>query len=38
MGRPNPSHETRFLGANEGREKIIFSVQLITRRIGNLPD
>ena len=38
MGRPNPSHETKFLGANEGREIVISPVQLTMRRIGNLPD
>ena len=35
-GRPNPSHETKFSGANADREIFIFSVQLITGRIGNL--
>ena len=36
MGRPNPSHETKFSGANGDREIFIFSVQLTTSRIGNL--
>ena len=27
-GRPNPSRETRFSGANGDRERFIFSVQL----------
>ena len=36
MGRPNQSRETKFSGANGHREKIVFSVQLITSRIGNL--
>ena len=36
MGRPNPSPETKFSGANGDGEKIIFPVQLTTSRIGNL--
>ena len=36
MGLPNPSSETKLSGANGGREKIIFPVQLTTSRIGNL--
>ena len=36
-GLPNPSRETKFLGANAGREISIDSVQLLTTsRIGNL--
>ena len=35
-GLPNPSHETKFSGANEDREIFIFYVQLTTSRIGNL--
>ena len=36
MGLPNPSHETKFSGAN-GDGKILFlSAQLTTSRIGNL--
>ena len=33
---PNPSGETKFSGANAGREILIFPVQLATSRIGNL--
>ena len=33
---PKPSREAKFSGANEDREKSIFSVQLTTSRIGNL--
>ena len=33
---PNPSRETKFSGANWGREDFIFPVQLTTSRIGNL--
>ena len=36
MGLPNPSRETIFSGANADREKLIFPVQLTTRRMGNL--
>ena len=36
MGLPNPSRETKFLGANGDREIFIFRVQLTTSRIGNL--
>ena len=36
MGLPNPSHETKFSGANGDREILIFPVQLTTSRIGNL--
>ena len=35
-GRPNPSCETKFSGANGHREILIFPVQLTTSRIGNL--
>ena len=35
-GRPNPSCETKFSGANGHREILIFPVQLTTTRIGNL--
>ena len=36
-GRPNPSHETKFSGANGDDRKIfIFLVQLTTSRIGNV--
>ena len=34
---PNPSRDAKFSGANGGREKYIFPVQLTTSRIGNLP-
>ena len=38
-GRPNPSRETKFSGANEDREISIFPVELTTSKIGNLtPD
>ena len=33
---PNPSRDTKFSGANEGREKFMLPVQLTTGRIGNL--
>ena len=36
MELPKPSRETKFLGANGDREKVIFPVQLTTSRIGNL--
>ena len=36
MGRPNPSREIKFSGANRDREMFIFPVQLTTRKIGNL--
>ena len=37
MGPPNPSRETKFSGANEDSEKLIFPVQLLTTsRIDNL--
>ena len=36
MGLPNPSHETKFSGANADREIFIFPVQLTTCRTGNL--
>ena len=36
MRLPNPSRETKFSGPNKDREKIIFFIQLITSRIGNL--
>ena len=36
MGLPNPSRETKLLGAYGYREISIFDVQLTTRRIGNL--
>ena len=35
-GLPNPSRDTKFSGANEDREILIFPVQLTTSRIGNL--
>ena len=35
-GLPNPSRETKFLGANTDREMFIFPVELTTCRIGNL--
>ena len=35
-GKPNPSRETKFSGANGDREMFIFPVQLTTSRIGNL--
>ena len=35
-GRPNPSRETKFSGANADREMLTFPVQLTTFRIGNL--
>ena len=35
MGLPNPSRETKFLGANRDREKIFFPVQLTTRALFN---
>ena len=35
-GQTNPSHDTKFSGANVDREKTIFPVQLTTSRIGNL--
>ena len=35
-GRPNPSRDTKFSGANRDREAFICSVQLTTSRIGNL--
>ena len=35
-GRPNPSPQTKILGANGDREIFIFSAQLTTKRIGNL--
>ena len=37
-GTSNPSHETKFSGANGGKEIFIFLVQLTTSRIGNLTD
>ena len=36
MGRPNPSRETKFSGANGDKGTFIFPVQLTTSRIGNL--
>ena len=36
MGRPNPSRETKFSGANGARKIFVFPVQLTTRRTGNL--
>ena len=36
MGRPSPSDEIKFSGANGDREIPIFPVQLTTSRIGNL--
>ena len=36
MGRPNPSRETKFPGANGDREMSNLPVQLTTSRIGNL--
>ena len=36
MGLPNPSRETKSLGANGDREILIFPVQLTTSRTGNL--
>ena len=36
MGLPNPSHETKFSGANVDRKIFISPVQLTTSRIGNL--
>ena len=36
MVLPNPSRETKFSGANGGKEKFIFNIQLTTSRIGNL--
>ena len=35
-GRPNPSRETKFSGANADREMFIFPVQLTTSKIDNL--
>ena len=35
-GRPNPSRETKFAGADGDREIFIFLVQLTTSRINNL--
>ena len=35
-GRPNPSREAKFSGANRDREIFIFPVQLTTSRIDNL--
>ena len=35
-GRPNPSHETKFSGANGDWEILISPVQLTTSRIDNL--
>ena len=35
-GRPNPSRETKFSGANGDREMFIFPFQPTTSRIGNL--
>ena len=35
-GRPNPSRQTKFSGANGDREIFIFPVQLTTSGIGNL--
>ena len=35
-GRPNPSRETKFSGANGDREVFIFPIQLTTSRIGSL--
>ena len=35
MGLPNPSHETKFSGANGDREMFVCPVQLTTSRIGN---
>ena len=34
-GTVDPSRDTKFSGANGGREKNIFSFQLITSRIGS---
>ena len=34
-GRPNPSRETNFPGANRNREIFIFPVQMTTSRIAN---
>ena len=36
MGRPNPSREAKFSGANRDREILIFPLQPTTSRIGNL--
>ena len=36
MGRLNPSCETKFSGTDGDRGTIIFPVQLITSRIGDL--
>ena len=36
MGRPNPSRENEFSGANGDREILFFSAQPTTSRIGNL--
>ena len=36
MGLRNPSREIKFSGANAGREKSVFPVQLTKSRIGNL--
>ena len=36
MGLPNPSHETKFSGANGDREMFIFAVRLTSSRIGHL--
>ena len=36
MGRPNPSRETKFAGANGDSELFIFSIQVTTSRISNL--
>ena len=36
MGLPNPSHETKFSGAEGDTEIFIFPVQVTTSRIDNL--
>ena len=36
MGLPNPSRETKVLGANRDKKILIFPVQLTTSKIGNL--
>ena len=35
MGLPNPSHESKFSGANADREIFVFTVQLTMSRINN---
>ena len=35
-GTPNPSRETKFSGVNGDSARLIFSVQVITNRVGTL--